>query len=345
MIVIGVEASCDDTSVAVVNDKHQILSLNIISQTDMHKLYGGVVPELASRLHLNAIEKVFNDAIDNAGIKLSDIDAVCATAGPGLIGGLIVGIMFAKGLAVSIDKPFFPVNHLEGHSLTPRLADENLKFPYLLLLISGGNTQIVLVRGVGDYIIIGKTTDDACGECFDKVAKVLKLPYPNGVEIEKCAVNGDNNRFDFPKPMINESNADFSFSGLKSAVIRVVHSLEDVNGDVPSKDKSDVCASFQKVVCEILDKKVMFAFQDERVVQAKVNALVVAGGAGANKAIRETLQKIACDFGVDYVAPPLKLCTDNGAMIAWAGIERIKAGYKSDLLFSPKPRWPLSDLS
>jgi N6-L-threonylcarbamoyladenine synthase len=349
LIILGIEASCDDTSIAIVDNDRNILALQTIGQNDMHKIYGGVVPELASRLHLNAIQKTFDEALTQAKISASQIDAISATAGPGLIGGLIVGVMFAKGLAIALNKPFYPINHLEAHALTPRLTDENLQFPYLLLLASGGNTQIVLVRNVGDYEIIGKTIDDAAGECFDKVAKVLELPYPNGVEIQNCAKNYDSKicgeQIHFNKPQI--AGADFSFSGLKSNIIRFVQKItteQSKDGKISDEMKANICWSFNKTICEIFENKMQIALQMESVKNAKITAIVAAGGVAANTMVRELLQTISINAGIPFIAPPLSLCGDNGAMIAWTAIEHINRNIQPDINFSPRPRWFLSDI-
>lgn len=345
MIILGIECSCDDTSIGLVDDKHKILALETVGQNDMHRIYGGVVPELASRLHLNAIQKTFNTVIENANILASQIDAICATSGPGLIGGLIVGMMFAKGLAISLKKPFYPINHLEAHTLTARLTNKDLHFPYLLLLVSGGNTQIVLVRDVANYKIIGKTVDDACGECFDKIAKELKLPYPNGLEIEKYAEKYSHNVsgeiITFSKPKVTEAN--FSFSGLKSNVIRYIQNISHgTENNVTDTIKYNICYSLNKTVCDIIEDKINIALNI--IKNEKITSIVAAGGVAANKMIRNKLKEIANINNLDFIAPPLNLCGDNGAMIAWTGIEHIKNGEKPNINFSPKPRWNLEEI-
>lgn len=343
MIVIGIECSCDDTSIALVNDKRKILAMETIGQQNMHKIYGGVVPELASRLHLNAIQSAFDIVIKKSNISQDQIDAICATSGPGLIGGLAVGIMFAKGLSISINKPFYPINHLEAHTLTARLTNE-LEFPYLLLLVSGGNTQIVLVKDIADYKIIGKTIDDACGECLDKVAKELNLPYPNGIEIEKFAKNYSYSKcgsiIEFTKPKIQGSN--FSFSGLKSNVIRYINGILQSKDNIPDAIKYNICYSLNKTVCDIIEDKINNALKI--VKTEKITSIVCAGGVAANTMIREKLKDIAKQNDINFIAPPLNLCGDNGAMIAWTGIEHIKKGEKPDINFSPKPRWGIEEI-
>ena len=342
MIVLGIETSCDETAVAIVCDaetpEKRILSNEILSQHEVHRPFGGVVPEIAARSHLLHIDKLMDQALAGAGISYNQLDGIAATGGPGLIGGLIVGVMCAKTVALVHDTPFLAVNHLEGHALTARLTD-NINFPYLLLLISGGHTQLLIVEGVGDYELLGTTVDDAVGEAFDKSAKLLDIGYPGGPEIEKMAKNGDPLRYKLPRPMFGRQNCDFSFSGLKTAVRDQFFKIKAkrYSGD----DIADLCASYQtSVVVSVADRcrKALDVFL-RRHNDGK--ALVIAGGVASNEALREVLEVVARERGVFLVAPPPVLCTDNGAMIAWAGLERLKMGLTDNLDFAPRPRWPL----
>ena len=342
MIVLGIETSCDETAVAVVcdaqNPNQRILSNVVLSQHDEHRPYGGIVPEIAARSHLQHIDRLMDQAINEAGVSYTQLDGVAATAGPGLIGGIIVGVMSAKSVAVVHDIPFLAVNHLEGHALTARLTD-NASFPYLLLLVSGGHTQLLIVEGVGRYERLGTTVDDAVGEAFDKCAKVMGLGYPGGPEVEKAAKNGNPLRFKLPRPMLGRPNCNFSFSGLKTAVQRKFLEFgENISLD---KDLSDLCASFQYSVGEVIADRcrhAAVAFQDRH---QDGRILVVAGGVASNGALREVLQSVAIKWGMSLIAPPPDLCTDNGAMVAWAGIEKLKLNLTDNLNFAPRPRWPL----
>jgi N6-L-threonylcarbamoyladenine synthase len=342
--VLGIETSCDETAAAVVSTDDagapRILSNVVLSQIEDHAAFGGVVPEIAARAHVEALDGVIEAALSEAGVGLDKIDGIAATAGPGLIGGLIVGLMTAKAIAAAGNKPLIPVNHLEGHALTARLTDE-LDFPYLLLLVSGGHTQIVLVRGVGDYERWASTIDDALGEAFDKTAKLLGLPYPGGPNVERWAQEGDAARFDFPRPLKGEARPDFSFSGLKTAVRQAAKAIAPLS----EQDVADICASFQAAIVETLDERVgrsLARFQDS-FPDIALPALVVAGGVAANRAIRARLEDLCARHGMRLVAPPLELCTDNAAMIAWAGIEHMRAGLTDDraMTFAPRSRWPL----
>ncbi|TAJ96722.1 MAG: tRNA (adenosine(37)-N6)-threonylcarbamoyltransferase complex transferase subunit TsaD [Reyranella sp.] len=337
MRVLGIETSCDETAVAVVEGAAgaqpvgRILSNTVYSQLTEHRRFGGVVPEIAARAHLERIDGLVAQALDEAGLGLADLDAIAATGGPGLIGGVMVGVMTAKALAFAHDKPFIAVNHLEGHALSVRLT-EPVEFPYLLLLVSGGHCQLLTVRGPGDFTRLGTTIDDAAGECFDKTAKLLGLGFPGGPAVEKAAVGGDPKRFALPRPMWRKPGCDFSFSGLKTAVRQTVEKL-------PADDAravADLCASFQRTVGDVFADRCANAL-----VLAPSSTLVVAGGVAANTYLRGRLEEVAAAHGAQLVAPPVRLCTDNGAMIAWAGVERLRLGQVDALDFRPRPRWPL----
>jgi len=341
--ILGIETSCDETAAAVV-ERHAdgtgtILADVVLSQLEDHAAYGGVVPEIAARAHAEALDRLIAEALRRADTRLEDVDAIAATAGPGLIGGLIVGLLTGKAISMATGKPLYAVNHLEGHALTARLTD-GLAFPYLLLLVSGGHTQLILVKGVGDYERWGTTIDDALGEAFDKTAKLLGLPYPGGPAVERAAQTGDPKRFVFPRPMVGETRLDFSFSGLKTAVRQAAEKVAPVT----DQDIADICASFQNAVSRTLKDRVgrgLTKFR-ERFPDAAEPALVVAGGVAANREVRATLQAICDAGGFRFVAPPMALCTDNAAMIAWAGLERMAEGLSpDDLTVAPRSRWPL----
>jgi N6-L-threonylcarbamoyladenine synthase len=336
--ILGLESSCDDSSASIVDSERGILSNIVISQNEEHKDFKGVVPEIAARSHLHNLEIALDRAVKEAGIDLREIDAVAATSGPGLIGGVIVGSMFGKGLASVLGKPFIAINHLEGHALTARLTDQ-VEFPYLLLLASGGHCQFLAVQSLGNYKILGSTLDDAIGEAFDKVAKMMDLGFPGGPIIEKMALSGDATRFDFPRPLYMQKNSDMSFSGLKTAV-----RLQILNLGKPSKqDMCDIAASFQQAICDVVVKKTRFAIQQYEEICSGPR-VVISGGVAANSAIRGALQKLTEEIGYNFIAPPIKLCTDNAAMIAFAGLERFKAGIISDMSFKPRARWSLEEL-
>ncbi|MBY6243967.1 tRNA (adenosine(37)-N6)-threonylcarbamoyltransferase complex transferase subunit TsaD [Methylosinus sp. Sm6] len=341
MRVLGIETTCDETAVAVVasrmgGDGGDILSNEVMSQIAQHAAYGGVVPEIAARAHIDVLDRLIARALANAGLDISGVDAVAASAGPGLIGGILVGLTAAKALALAADKPFIAVNHLEAHALTGRLTDR-LDFPYLALLVSGGHTQLVAVQGVGDYRRLGSTVDDAAGEAFDKVAKMLGLSYPGGPQVERVAEAGDPRRFDFPRPMFGREGADFSLSGLKTAVRQEVARL----GALSERDVADLCASFQAAIVDVIVDRVRSGLRLFAQSGARPNGLVIGGGVGANGAIRRALTRLCSEAGLRFVSPPPALCSDNGAIVAWAGLERFARGLTNDLDFAARPRWPL----
>lgn len=342
MIVLGIESSCDETAAAIVNEKREILAEVVLSQEE-HKVFGGVVPEIAARSHLDHIDDIIHQTFQRAKIGMNDIDAVAAAAGPGLIGGVAVGVMAAKALSLALDKPFVAVNHLEGHALVSRLTN-NVSYPYLLLLVSGGHCQILVVKGPGEYERLGTTIDDAAGEAFDKVAKMLGLGYPGGPMIEKMAAIGDENRFTLPHPLKGSGDLNLSFSGLKTAVRKIIESYGNGNIEetvLPRKDAADICACFQKTACECLLDKLSKAADYFKQKYPEGKNVVVAGGVAANTYLRSRLESMAENKGLVFAAPPIRLCTDNGVMIAWAGLERFQKGYTDSLDFKPRPRWPL----
>jgi len=344
MRVLGIETTCDETAAAVVETDYRgdgrILSNEVFSQIKSHQAFGGVVPEIAARAHIDIIDTIVSRALDKASVGLSELDGIAAAAGPGLIGGVMVGLTTAKALALASGKPFLAVNHLEAHALTPRLTDK-LEFPFLLLLASGGHTQILNVRGIGDYEKLGSTIDDAIGEAFDKTAKLLGLDYPGGPEVEKHAAQGDKTRFQLPRPMIGRKEPDFSLSGLKTAVRNEAEKI------LPLKDKDvdDLCAGFQAAITDVVADRVRTALKLTHVKMMEPTALVIAGGVAANMELRRSLKTVADEFKLRLVAPPTALCTDNGAMIAWAGIERLRLGLSDPLDTAPRARWPLDSKS
>ena len=338
--ILGIETSCDETAAAIVNSDRQILANRIFSQTKEHEAYGGVVPEIAARAHAHHLDGLIRAALGDAKMELSDLDGIAVTSGPGLIGGVIVGVMTAKAIAAVTGKPFIGVNHLEGHALTARLTND-LAFPYLLLLISGGHCQLLAVEGLGKYQKLGGTLDDAMGEAFDKTAKMLSLGFPGGPAVEKMAANGNPKRFAFSQPLKGRADSQFSFSGLKTAVRNEVVALAGA-GDVSDQDKADICASFQFVVGEILRERLAWGIKTYLAQHPNARTLVVAGGVAANQYLRTVLNEIATSHNMQLVVPPPKLCTDNGAMIAWAGLEYLQAGITSPLTIEPRARWPLT---
>ena len=338
LTLLGIESSCDDTAAAVVRSDAVILASKVLGQTTLHADFGGVVPEIAARAHAERLDGVVEAALAAAGLDLADLDGIAVTAGPGLIGGVLSGVMLARGLAAATGLPLVPVNHLAGHALTPRLTD-GVAFPYLMLLVSGGHCQFLLVEAVDRFRRLGGTIDDAPGEAFDKTAKLLGLPQPGGPAVEAEAALGDPRRFAFPRPLLDREGCDMSFSGLKTALLRARDTLVAAQGGITVQDRRDLCAGFQAAVAEVLAVKTARAL----VVSDGVTALCVAGGVAANKAIRAMLETVSAHAGVPFIAPPLRLCTDNAAMIAWAGIEHLRAGLPVSSDFVARPRWPLDD--
>jgi N6-L-threonylcarbamoyladenine synthase len=340
-IILGIESSCDETAVALIRENQEgepeILSNIVSSQVDIHKEFGGVVPELAARAHVEKIDLIAKRALNESGVSLNDVVAVAATAGPGLIVCLSVGINFGKAIAASIKKPFIAVNHLEGHALSPKL-NSKINYPYLLLLISGGHSQFLCVEGLGKYKRLGTTIDDAVGEAFDKTAKLLGIEFPGGPQIEVLAEKGDPRKFDLPKPIINKGGCNLSFAGLKTAVLKITKNIKS------EKDKYDLAASFQKTIEEILYEKSKIAFNEfKNIAKNKEKKFVVAGGVAANKKIREILIKLCNEENFKAIFPPINLCGDNAAMIALAGLEKFKQKEFNDLSFPAKPRWQLDE--
>lgn len=342
MIVLGIETSCDETAAAIVSDDRRIHANLVISQIEEHRPYLGVVPEIAARTHIAHLDRLIKQAMSLAGIGFHALDGIAVTAGPGLIGGLIVGVTTAKAIATVTAKPLIAINHLEGHALSIRLGRE-IGFPYLLLLVSGGHCQLLAVEGAGRYRLYGTTIDDAVGEAFDKVAKLLELGYPGGPAVEQAALVGDAARFALPRPMLGRPGADFSFSGLKTAVRHAYrNALPNAAGEQEQAElRSDLAASFQAAVADTLADRTRHAIRWFRKQHPAARHLVIAGGVAANQAIRGRLAALAEATGLELAAPPPAFCTDNGAMIAWAGIERIRAGSTDDLEIKPTPRWPL----
>ncbi|MBS0504733.1 MAG: tRNA (adenosine(37)-N6)-threonylcarbamoyltransferase complex transferase subunit TsaD [Proteobacteria bacterium] len=346
MLILGIESSCDETAAALVTGEREILAHRLAGQEAEHKPYGGVVPEIAARAHVEALAPLVEAALADAGKTLADVDVIAATAGPGLIGGVMVGLVTAKALAMAADKPLVAVNHLEGHALSPRLAAPDLAFPYLLLLVSGGHCQLLLVEGVGHYRRLATTIDDAAGEAFDKTAKMLGLGFPGGPAVERAATDGDPKAVPLPRPLVGTADPHFSFAGLKGAVGRA--------HDAGRWSAEDIAASFQQAVVDCLIDRTRCAIESVRLERSRdtpldftrderreITALVVAGGVAANGAIRGALQALAAEHGLPFVAPPFWLCTDNAAMIAWAGAERFAAGLTDPLDTPARARWPL----
>ncbi|PQO24372.1 tRNA (adenosine(37)-N6)-threonylcarbamoyltransferase complex transferase subunit TsaD [Rhodobacteraceae bacterium WD3A24] len=339
LAILGLESSCDDTAAAVVRAGGQggaeILSSIVTGQGDLHAAFGGIVPEIAARAHAERLDLCAEAALERAGLDLSDINAVAVTAGPGLIGGVMAGVMCAKGIAAGAGLPLIGVNHLAGHALTPRLTD-GLGFPYLVLLVSGGHCQFLQVEGPESFRRLGGTIDDAPGEAFDKTARLLGLPQPGGPAVEAEAAGGDPRRFAFPRPLLDRAGCDMSFSGLKTALRRARDELTVARGGITRTDRADLCAGFQAAVRDVLAEKARRAL-----AATGAPAFAVAGGVAANRAIRAALETVAGAAGARFIAPPLALCTDNAAMIAWAGYERFRLGRRDGLDLRPRPRWPL----
>jgi N6-L-threonylcarbamoyladenine synthase len=336
MIVLGIETSCDETAAALVTDRRQVLADLVLSQLKDHAPFGGVVPEIAARRHIDHLDGLIARALKEAGIDFGQVGAVAATAGPGLIGAVMVGLMTGKAIAAACHVPLIAVNHLEGHALSARLIAD-IEFPYLLLLVSGGHCQLLIVEGVGRFRRLGTTIDDAVGEAFDKAAKLIGLGYPGGPAIEGSARGGSPRRFELPRPLYRRAGCDFSFAGLKTAVLHVVESLPK---PLSPRDQADVAASFQAAVADVLIDRTANAI-DTFKARTDGSTLVVAGGVAANTLLRERLKALAEARGLALLAPPLKLCTDNAAMIAWAGVERLRCGLTDGLDVSPRARWPL----
>jgi N6-L-threonylcarbamoyladenine synthase len=336
---LGIETSCDETAASIVRERSdgtgEILSNIVSSQINEHKEFGGVVPEIAARAHVEKIEHIVKKAIKESNLNINDLDGVAATAGPGLIVCLIVGLNIGKAIAGSLKKPFIAINHLEGHALSPKI-NKKIDFPYLFLLISGGHTQFLEVKGINNYKRLGTTIDDALGETFDKTAKILGIEFPGGPQIEKWAKKGDKNFFKLPKPILKRGGCNLSFAGLKTAILRTSKDLKN------EKEKYHLAASFQKTINEILYEKTKVAMQEFlKNKKNKKNTFVIAGGVASNLSIRKNLIKLADEKNFNSVFPPINLCSDNAAMIAWAGIERFKLDLVDDLKFTSKARWPL----
>ncbi len=342
--VLGIETSCDETAAAVVDGDGRILAEAVLTQLAEHAPFGGVVPEIAARTHLRYLSRQVSQTMANAGLGFADLGGVAATSGPGLIGGLIVGCQFAKGIALAHDLPFVAVNHLEAHALTarlPGLVAGGAPFPYLLFLLSGGHSQCIAVMGVGHHVRLGGTVDDAAGEAFDKVAKLLRLDWPGGPALEKIARDGDPSRYPLPRPMMRRDGCDLSFSGLKTAVAQTVAKIGPA---LSRQQRADIAASFQQAVVDVLADRAGHAMDMIRVREPAAHLLVVAGGVASNEAVRAGLAVAAAKRGFVLAAPPIRLCSDNAVMIAWAGIERLKRGWRDGMEATARPRWPLDTL-
>lgn len=346
--ILGLESSCDETAAAVLcvseNSPPQILSNIVRGQADLHAAFGGVVPEIAARAHVELIDVLAEQALVKSGTNLAKIDAIAVTAGPGLIGGVLSGVMFAKGLAAASGKPLIGVNHLAGHALTPRMTHQ-VEFPYLMLLVSGGHCQFLIVQASDTFRRIGGTIDDAPGEAFDKTARILGLAQPGGPAIEEAAKPGDGSAYRFPRPMLDRPGCDMSFSGLKTAILRARDDVVARQGGLKSSDQSDIAAGFQAAIADVLAEKSRRAISEYLKLSPASPTFAVAGGVAANMAIRAELETICAENGIRFLAPPLEYCTDNAAMIAWAGIEAFRAGKRDDHTLSARPRWPLDQSS
>ena len=348
LTLLGLESSCDDTAAAVVRQKTgqraEVLSSIVFGQTELHSAFGGVVPEIAARAHAEKLDHCVIDALKAAGMRLQDLDAIAVTAGPGLIGGVMSGVMCAKGIAAATGLPLVGVNHLAGHALTPRLTDD-IAYPYLMLLVSGGHCQYLIARGPEDFTRLGGTIDDAPGEAFDKTARLLGLPQPGGPSVQKEAEMGDPKRFRFPRPLIQRQDCNLSFSGLKTALMRMRDQIVDEKSGLTRQDRADLCAGFQAAVADVLAAKTRRALGLYLAENPAVPTLAVAGGVAANTAIRAALETVCAEMDTQFIAPPLALCTDNAAMIAYAGLERFKAGARDGMDLTARPRWPLDQSS
>jgi N6-L-threonylcarbamoyladenine synthase len=344
LTLLGIESSCDDTAAAVVRDAAapgaRILSSITVGQEALHAAFGGIVPEIAARAHAEKLDIAVEQALAEAGLTLRQIDGIAVTAGPGLIGGVLSGVMLAKGIAAGTGLPLLGINHLAGHALTPRLTDD-LPYPYLMLLVSGGHCQLLIVEGPESFRRLGGTIDDAPGEAFDKTARLLGLPQPGGPAVEAEAKAGDPSRIRFPRPLLDREGCDMSFSGLKTALLRARDMVMSEHGGLRLADRADLCAGFQAAMRDVLVEKTRRAIALYLDTAPTHPAIAVAGGVAANAAIRDGLQRLAAQTGLAYTAPPLPLCTDNAAMIAWAGIERMATGARDGMDLIARPRWPL----
>lgn len=348
LTLLGLESSCDDTAAAVVRQepgqRAEVLSSIVFGQTELHSAFGGVVPEIAARAHAEKLDHCVVDALAAAGVSLNDLDAIAVTAGPGLIGGVMSGVMCAKGIAAATGLPLVGVNHLAGHALTPRLTDD-VTYPYLMLLVSGGHCQYLIARGPEDFTRLGGTIDDAPGEAFDKTARLLGLPQPGGPSVQKEAESGDPKRFRFPRPLIQREDCNLSFSGLKTALMRMRDQIVDEKSGLTRQDRADLCAGFQAAVADVLASKTRLALGLYLAETPSRPTLAVAGGVAANTAIRAALETVCAELSTQFIAPPLALCTDNAAMIAYAGMERFRAGARDGMDLTARPRWPLDQTS
>ncbi len=343
LTILGIESSCDDTAAAVVRGTDVLASV-VYGQTSLHAEFGGVVPEIAARAHAEKLDHCVEEVLQKAKLTFGALDAIAVTAGPGLIGGVLSGVMCAKGLSAATGLPLIGVNHLAGHALTPRLTDQ-LSYPYLMLLVSGGHCQFLIVAAHDTFMRIGGTIDDAPGEAFDKTARLLGLPQPGGPSVEKAARTGDPKRFALPRPLLNQTGCDMSFSGLKTAILRARDSVVAEKGGLTVQDQADLSASFQAAITDVLIEKTRRALDTYLQMKPAKPAFAIAGGVAANEAIKAGLTTLCAELDTDFVAPPLQLCTDNAAMIAYAGIERMAAGHCDDLTLSARPRWPLDQRS
>lgn len=348
LTILGLESSCDDTAAAVLqrntDGQTEILSSVVHGQTTLHAEFGGVVPEIAARAHAELLDLCVEEALKQAGLNVADMDAIAVTSGPGLIGGVVSGVMCAKGLSAATGLPLYGMNHLAGHALTPRLTD-NVAYPYLMLLVSGGHCQFLIVHGPDQFQRLGGTIDDAPGEAFDKVARLMGLPQPGGPAVEAAAKVGDSARFALPRPLLDRPGCDLSFSGLKTAVLRARDAVVAEHGGLPEKLRADLCAAFQAAVVDVLAEKTRRALRVYSDLSPAAPAVCVAGGVAANGAIRSRLEAVSKEFGADFVAPPIALCTDNAAMIAFAALEQMALRPPDDFSLSARPRWPLDQSS